>query len=258
MSDLNVVRAAWGVLRALRVRRPQPRGDGTVDHAGLAPTLRALPDGLGQVDGSALRAYLSSLSAVNPDSLVRAESLAYWINLYNAAAVTLALDAAQAGLGSVMRVPGGFERTVVTVAGEALSLNDVEHGKIRRFKDPRVHGALVCGSLSCPTLRPTPFTGRDLDAALDDQMRSFFAGGGLNVDRAGGQVALSRILLWYGGDFVRPNRMPTFVPASKQRVLRAATAWFDEEDAAWIEVNDPSVTFQGYDWGLGCSVTSGT
>jgi hypothetical protein len=58
--------------------------------------------------------------------------------------------------GSVLRMPGAFSAPFVTVAGERLSLDAIEHAKIRRFADPRIHAALVCGSVSCPTLRPPP------------------------------------------------------------------------------------------------------
>ena len=57
--------------------------------------------------------------------------------------------------------PGAFDAPWAMVGGESLSLNDIEHGKIRRFRDPRIHAALVCGSVSCPTLRYEPF-GEDL------------------------------------------------------------------------------------------------
>ena len=168
--------------------------------------------------------YISKLASVDPDTLTRDESLAYWINLYNAGGVQLAIEAFGSGVPSVLRVSGGFSRPFVTIAGETLSLAAIEHAKIRRFKDPRIHGALVCGSLSCPTLRFEPYSGGELDYQLEDQMRVFLSSGGA-VTRQDGVIELSRIFWYYGPDFVRPGRMPSFWPVSKRRVLDAARRW---------------------------------
>lgn len=198
--------------------------------------------------------YRWRLHALDPDSLGRGEALAYWVNLYNAGALLLAGDAWQSGASTVLRVPGAFDRRHLRVAGERLSLNDVEHGKIRRFRDPRIHGALVCGSVSCPTLRSEPFTGDGLAAQLDDQMRAFLAGGGAEVDRDAGVLRLSRIFLWFGGDFVRPHRMPTWLPARRSAVAAAVAAWLPAAGREWLDRAEPRIEFQRYDWGLSCAI----
>ncbi len=135
-----------------------------------------------------------------------------------------------------------------------MSLNDIEHGKIRRFGDPRIHGALVCGSVSCPTLRNEPFTGALLDKQLDDQMRQFLASGGARLDEASNTMHLTKVLRWYGGDFVRPQRMPTVRPAGASSLSMAIIPWLDLLDAAFVIVEQPTVVFAPYDWGLGCSI----
>lgn len=253
----NPARVAIAILRAQRKRRPRPHGDGFVDHDGLAPVLRALDeralDALPQ-QRARLAAYRDRLEAVDPDLLSRAEALAYWLNLYNAGALDLAATAQLGSAETVLRVRGAFAATWATVAGEDLSLNDIEHGKIRRFGDPRIHGALVCGSASCPTLRYEPFEGPRLDAQLDDQMRTFLAGGGAATDRSDGVLRLSRVFRWYGGDFTRPRRMPTWVPARRTNLRQVVAAWLGEDDARWVANAAPRVEFSPYDWGLACSI----
>ena len=239
------------------MRPPSPRGDAGCDHSGLTPVLDALAGGdIGALGGVAgrLDTYLGHLQAVDPDTLGRDEALAYWIDLYNAAAIRLAYGAHREGHGSVLDVRRGFDAAAVEVAGEALSLSDVEHGKIRRFGDPRIHLALVCGSVSCPTLRSRPFTGEDLDAQLDDQARTFLAAGGAVVDRERRRVEVSRVFLWFGGDFTRPHRMPTWLPASKRRRSTVISRWLGPDDAAWVEQTRPRFAYQDYDWALACSV----
>ncbi len=253
----NPIAVAWSMLLALRSQHPHPTGSATVDHSALRPTLTqlqrhgtpALPDLRDE-----LARYRRQLEDVAPDTLSRDEALAYWLNLYNAGALDLAAASTIAQSPSVLRVPGGFRRPWATVAGETLSLDAIEHGKIRRFGDPRIHGGLVCGSASCPTLRYEPYGGAALDAQLDDQLRSFLTAGGAVADRREGVLRLSRVFLWYGADFVRPQRMPTWVPASKRRIAAAVAPWLDEATAAWLQAERPSIEFQPYDWSLACAV----
>lgn len=245
------------MVKAGRTRRPRPAGHAGGDHSGLVPILDALRSGgVGAlVDRRpALAAYRAGLEAVDPDTLSRAAALAYWIKLYNAGALDLAGRAWRESAQTVLRIPGAFGATWATVAGEELSLDDIEHGKIRRFGDPRIHAALVCGSASCPTLRYEPYEGSGVDDQLDDQMRDFLRNGGLVADRAGNTVLLSRILLWYGADFVRPHRMPSWLPAGRRRVLAAITSWLEASPATWIAEHRPDVAFQPYDWSLACTV----
>jgi hypothetical protein len=203
---------------------------------------------------SDLTAYRDALSSIDPNTLTSSESLAFWINLYNAGALERAGQALSQDFDSVLRVPGAFSAPWVSVAGETMSLDDIEHGKIRRFGDPRIHGALVCGSVSCPTLRNEPFNGNTLDDQLDDQMHSFLSSGGARLDKANNTLHLTRVLKWYGGDFVRPNKMPTLRPARAADTARAISRWLDPEDAAHIGTHKPRVAFTPYDWALGCSI----
>lgn len=254
----NHVTVAWSVWRSLRsVRAPQPAGSGGWNHDQLVEPLQRLQiEGPGALPGLAdsIGEYLTATDGADPDRLARDEALALWINLYNAGALIIAGEARRAGQDSVLRLPGGFGRPFVTIAGEDLSLDAIEHAKLRRFGDPRVHAALVCGSVSCPTLRPEPYCGADLSAQLDNQMRRLVADGAVMVDRSAGRVGLSRIFLWYGADFVRPDRMPSFLPVGRRQVLTALLPWMEPEEAAWIQANPSRVYFQDYDWGLACTV----
>ncbi|MFQ5747360.1 MAG: DUF547 domain-containing protein [Gemmatimonadota bacterium] len=251
------LRFPWAVLRARSRRPPRPAGSGRFDHSGLRPALAAVRHGglaaLAAVRGD-LEAYRSSLADVDPDALTRDGALAFWIDAYNAGALSLALEARDRGVGSVRDVVGGFDRPRARVAGERLSLNDIEHGKIRRFHDPRVHAALVCGSLSCPSLPPEPVDGEALHPQLEAAMRAFLAGGAAVPDRERGEVRLSRVFRWFGSDFVRPEVMPGWRPVSGRRVLAALAPWLDEEDRAWIADRRPTVRYLPYDWALGCRV----
>lgn len=245
------------MLRARRVPRPNPSGSGTVDHKGLRAVLSAVSGGgIGAIGplNPEIAEYIDELATVDPDELPRDEALAFWLNLYNAGALRAAGQAKAIDADSVLRIPGALTKPWIEIAGERLSLDQIEHGKIRRFSDPRIHGSLICGSVSCPTLRETPFTGTGLDDQLEDQMTSFMSRGGGSVDRATRTVTLSRVFKWYGRDFVAPSRMPTILPAGGNRIAAAVAPWLSAEDAAFVTNERPAVRFAAYDWGLGCSI----
>lgn len=262
MSDRpNYLTFGAGMIAARRVRVPSPSGTGVVDHSTFGPVLDDLAThGIGSLPGNVDRLvrYRSELAAVAPHGLGPAEALAYWVNLYNAGALLAASEALAAGATSVLRLPNAFGRRDVTIDGEALSLDDIEHGKVRRFGDPRIHAALVCGSVSCPTLRHEPFTGSALDDQLDDQMRTFLALGGASVDREGGVIRLSSIFLLYGRDFTRPDRMPALGLDVPGRVRDTIAWWLPAGDRDWVWSERPKVEFQPYDWGLACTVARGS
>lgn len=252
----NPIQVGTAILKARRTTRPMPTGTGVLSHDDLADVLEALKqDGIAILPDrrDALLRYRDRLAAIDPRTLTRNEALAYWLNLYNAGALALAAEAVAAKADSVLRVPGAFNDGWATVNGETLSLTDIEHGKIRRFGDPRIHAALVCGSASCPTLRYEPYGG-DVDAQLDDQMRSFLASGGAAIDREAGTLRLSRVFLWYGRDLVAPHRMPTILPSRRRSIANAITPWLLPDDAAWVRTTVPKVQFADYDWGLACSI----
>jgi hypothetical protein len=230
---------------------------GIADHSALKPILDGLRSGgIQTLPGarSDIAAYRSLLETVDPDALTLDGAKAFWLNLYNAGALDLAAETAAAARASVWRVPGGFTKPWATVAGEDLSLDDIEHGKLRRLGDPRIHGALVCGSASCPTLRYEPFRGDDVEHQLGDQMRSFLAAGGAVPDEADGVLRLSRIFLWYGGDLTRPHRMPAWLPARRRVVADALGRWLSDDIVTWMATTGPRVEFLPYDWALACAI----
>ncbi|MGF1667287.1 MAG: DUF547 domain-containing protein [Acidimicrobiia bacterium] len=258
MQGPNPLVVVASILRSLAtVRNPNPEGSGHADGAELASILCAVETGGPRAlaaSAAHLDALIASMATLDPDGFDRNGSLAYWLDLYNAGALALAARAAASGEASVLRVPGAFSAPFVTVAGERLSLDAVEHAKVRRFADPRIHAALVCGSVSCPTLRPTPYSGTELAATLTDQMRSFLLRGGLEVSAQGDVVRLSKVFSWYGSDFVRPRRMPTFLPASGRRVLASLRPWIDADTLGVLDRSAPKVDYQSYDWGLRCTL----
>jgi hypothetical protein len=165
------------------------------------------------IDKQALGLYLEKLSNVQVQSLNPTEQFAYWINLYNALTVKTVLDhypvasIREISLGGSLLpsfITGGtgpWQAKLIQVEGEAVALDDIEHRILRPlFKDNRIHYAVNCASIGCPTLLPTPFAASSLQAALDRCARLYVNHPrGVRAD-AGGLIA-SSIYKWYQEDF---------------------------------------------------------
>lgn len=188
-------------------------------HAPLDALLQRHVDGDGRVayrnlaaqDLPALDAYLAALAAADPEQLPQPEQIAFWINAYNAHAIRAVLDGHDAE-GFLARKRFFAFRTF-PLAGQSRSLDDVEHQILRqRYREPRIHFALVCASTSCPVLRREAYRGDRLDAQLDEQTRAFLADPRRNQLSNADVVRLSSIFKWFAEDFVQSaGSVPEFV-----------------------------------------------
>ena len=63
---------------------------------------------------------------------------------------------------------GPWDEELLTIEGEELSLNDIEHRILRPiWQDPIIHYALNCASMGCPNLQPLAFTAKNTDSLLE-------------------------------------------------------------------------------------------
>jgi hypothetical protein len=98
-------------------------------------------------------------------------TLAYDINAYNAFAISGVLQghspATRSGRARL------FRKLRFRLAGEEVTLDELEHERIRAAGDVRSRFAIVCASLSCPRLANRAFRPETLDAQLDEAARRF-------------------------------------------------------------------------------------
>jgi hypothetical protein len=158
-------------------------------------------------DQKALKAYLTALQALPIANYNRNEQRAYWINLYNALTVELIISRFPvASIRDINISPGLLARgpwgaKLVTVEGEKLSLDDIEHRILRPiWKDNRIHYALNCASLGCPNLQPLAYTSDNTEALLEKGAREF-VNHSRGVSLAGGKLKVSSIYVWFQEDF---------------------------------------------------------
>lgn len=150
-------------------------------------------------DKTEFYAYLNSLSKTPPeDSWSKDETLAYWMNVYNAFTIKLILD--NYPLNSIKDINGPWDHRFIKIGNKWYTLNDVEHKIIRKMNEPRIHFALVCAAVSCPKLYNKAFTAKDLETDLVLLTKSFLNNSSKN-ELSENSMKLSRIFKWYGGDF---------------------------------------------------------
>jgi len=95
------------------------------------------------------------------------EKLAFYINAYNLLVINQIIK--KYPVDSPMKLPGFFDQNKHRIAGESLTLNDLENKKIRTYHDPRIHFVLVCAALGCPKLGGFSFVPEKLDMQLTQQ-----------------------------------------------------------------------------------------
>jgi Protein of unknown function, DUF547 len=125
-------------------------------------------------DRKALKSYLENLQSLQISQYNRAEQKAYWINLNNALTVEVVLSRypvesiRDIGISPGLFSRGPWDAKLLTVEGEKLSLNDIEHRILRPiWRDARVHYAVNCASLGCPNLQPAAFTTDNTENLLE-------------------------------------------------------------------------------------------
>ena len=190
-----------------------------------------------------LDAYLARIAEAKAASLAPSHLKALLINAYNALTIRAILD--HPDVTSIREIDGVWTKLHFPVAGHELTLDEIEHNILRPFfRDPRIHFAVNCASLSCAPLPPWAFDGAVLDAQLDERTR-FFLTNPANARVEGGQLVLSRYFDWYAEDFVaegwnpRAASVPLFV-------ARYAVA----EVAQAVYGGQLPIRFSEYDWSL--------
>jgi len=152
-----------------------------------------------KTDQVKFNAYLQMLSNNSPqDSWGKEDTLAYWMNVYNAYTVKLILN--NYPTQSIKDIDGPWNERFIKIGEKWHNLNDVEHRIIRKMDEPRIHFALVCAAVSCPRLYNKAFTALDLETDLELLTKGFLNDPTKN-EFTEDAIKISKIFKWYGADF---------------------------------------------------------
>nr|XP_054757520.1 uncharacterized protein LOC129263643 [Lytechinus pictus] len=204
------------------------------------------------------------LSSIDLRPLTSDQRKAFFINIYNA--LTIHALAVQPELPrTVLEVQDFWKTSSYLIAGQVYSLDDIEHGILRRNKphpstkkscfhdddprlaymvdtlDARIHFALNCGAESCPPI--SVYTEQNLERALDMAAKNYL-NQEITMDIDSKQINLPSLLKWYGSDAAETDI----------EVVRWTIPFLDGEKAAQVQElitgSEVTVGYRPYSWKL--------
>ncbi len=201
--------------------------------------------------------YINQLKDLNFEELIKGlktdeEKKAFWINLYNAYTnASLHKDPDQYKNRNAF-----FKNKNIIIAGNAFSLDKIEHGLLRRSKikwslgylnklfpgktekqlrvnklDNRIHFALNCGAKSCPPI--AFYDPEKIDNQLEVAALAYLTGE-TSYNAATNVLQLPAILSWFRRDFGGKKKIVEILKA--KQLLPPAV--------------NPVIRFKKYDWTL--------
>ena len=200
-------------------------------------------------DRRKLGTYLNNLQRLDPRKYSRAEQKAYWINFYNALTVKIVSDnfpvesirdiRSKRWLAGLV-FPGPWDDAYGKVAGQDITLNNIEHGILRPiWRDNRVHYGVNCASYSCPNLPTTVFSAENTEELLEAAARAY-----VNDPRGVDLVdedfmVLSSVYDWFKEDF----------GGSEEGILEHLRLYAEGELAESLREFEGAIDYE-YDWSL--------
>ena len=209
------------------------------DHSLWTSILQKHVSSDGHVDYKAIKSnptnldlYLTSFSKSIPnDNWTKNETLAFWINAYNAFTIKLIID--NYPVKSIKDIKKPWDRSFIKIGNETMSLNHIEHDILRKMNDPRIHFAIVCASVSCPKLQNKAYIPSKLDIQLSEATTEFLSDTSKNTISKN-SLELSKIFQWFSKDFKQYGSLISFLNQYTQ-----------------IEISkDAKVKFKDYNWDL--------
>lgn len=194
--------------------------DGNVNYTGIKNDRKKLND------------YINSLKTNLPeDTWSKNETLAYWINAYNALTIDLILR--NYPTKSIKDIKDPWDQRLWKFGDKWQNLNDIEHKILREMDEPRIHFAIVCASISCPKLQNFAFTADNLDTQLTTATKEFLSDTSKNR-LTEDNIAISKIFKWFKKDFEQNGELIDFLNQYSDVKIS----------------NNAKKSFTDYDWNL--------
>lgn len=170
--------------------------------------------------------HTAELQRVKLDGMSREETLAFFINVYNA--LVIHANVVRGPPVNLWQRYKFFNTVNYIIGGHSFGLNQIENGILRSNRkaigavtkpfsksdprlrvalpapEPKVHFALVCGAKSCPPIKT--YTAAGIDEELSLAAESFLEGeDGCVLNMPKREICLSKIFQWYRVDFGSNN-----------------------------------------------------
>ncbi len=162
------------------------------------------------------------------------ESMAYWINTYNAFTIQLIID--NYPVKSIMKINGGkpWDLAFIEINNKKYTLNNIENDILRKeYDDARIHFAINCASISCPKLATKAYEAVTLEKQLTESTKDFINNTSKN-NLSPTVIAVSKVFDWFKDDFKSYGGIIPFINKYSN-----------------IKINsNAGVTFKDYNWNL--------
>ena len=209
----------------------------------------------------------ATLDAGEYKSWSQADKVVFWVNAYNinkfAAVIenypieSTAIARMRWGDKSIRHILPKLNIHKFLVMDEEFSFTAVESDILgKEFDDPRILLALTQLTLSSPVIYNRPYYGKNLDAVLDEHIKSFLVGQyGLKIDRNAGVVYLPSVLHpnFYGKKFIaKYGTDKKFKDKAEdvRAVLSFISGYIPENQKDFLERKNYTVKYNKYDWTL--------
>lgn len=191
------------------------------------------------------------------------KQIAYWINAYNVFTLQAIVDnyPIQSSWlnwfkfiprNSIKQISGVWNELKWLAAGSEITLDEIEHDKLRKiYKEPRIHFAINCASISCPPLNRKPYVAERLNQQLSNAVKLFLASElGLRIE--GTRLQVSSIFDWYGEDFIDEYaHLIDLSRSAKERAILGVVAEHGPQKASKLARDrNANVRFLRYNWSL--------
>jgi len=221
-----------------------------------------------RIERANLDRYVASLE-VAPDHVARMsenDRRAFWVNAYNALVLRTVINAypikgkaEDYPASSIAQIPGGVDRIKHRVAGQVLTLDEIDKTVIAGFGDGRFVFALGRGAIGSGRLRSEAYTGEKLDAQLSEAVKEFvLRGTNFKLDRQNATLTVTPLFSWrepqivgtFGGPRgARDERWVDRSPLERSIATMAYPHLFQSE-REFLAQNTFRMAFGTYDWRL--------
>jgi hypothetical protein len=130
------------------------------------------------------------------------QKLSHWINAYNLYSIQLIIN--NFPINSIKDISESFDKRFIPYKNQLICLNFIEKELLSTTLDERIHFAINCASISCPSLNRVPFYADTVDQQLEVAAKAFINDMTKNqITRK--EVKLSKIFDWFSAHFLENN-----------------------------------------------------
>ena len=122
--------------------------------------------------------------------------LAFWINAYNFFTIVDVVN--NYPITGMKKI--GWKSKHHEIEGTLYSLDNIEHNVIRPLADPRIHFAINCASVGCPSLKAEIFDGNQIDTQLDKVVTNALKNP-LHLRIVNNKLNTTQLFKWFNKDF---------------------------------------------------------